>query len=211
MRTRSGELEVSKVLATNKAFLIRGDETGRVAGDIISQRGKLSNGICEWRDLTAQTTNGNSAHEIPIVVCASDAELYVLVRLGISCTPMAGVDRLTGKQVRALFKARAIHAQQRRYQLVLLGWQPETFSKRRRPGTWPRSATLLPFSAPMALIQRPCLVSGWRAIPRWREFRRTRLPIHRLSLADLNQACKSPFTSPAEALVRIADRKRITW
>ena len=36
VRTRAGELELSKVLATNEAFLIRGDAAGHSAGDIVS-------------------------------------------------------------------------------------------------------------------------------------------------------------------------------
>ena len=76
--------------------------------------------------MAAQRADRNSAPAVPVVLCASDAELYVLVRLGISCTPIGGVERLNGKQVFALFKHRPKRAEERLHQLVLLGWQPET-------------------------------------------------------------------------------------
>jgi hypothetical protein len=212
LRTRSGELELSKVLATDNAFLIRGDATGRAAGDIVSQRGKLASGICEWRDLAAQPTDGNSAHEIPVVVCASDAELYVLVRLGISCTPMAGVDRLNGKQVRALFKMRATHAQQRRYQMVLLGWQPETFSNK-------PSARNLTAIRHVAAIQRAYGFDPQTVFSVWLPSDSALARIRRAhSFADreivareFKSSLQKSIYAPAEALERIADRQPTTW
>ena len=51
----------------------------------------------------------------------------MLVRLGISCTPIGGVERLNGKQVSHCSSSRPKRAEERLHQLVLLGWQPETF------------------------------------------------------------------------------------
>ena len=212
VRTQSGELEVSKVLATDEAFLIRGDATGRAAGDIVSHRGKLSSGTCEWRELAAQTTDGNSAHETPIVLCANDAELYVLVRLGISCTPMAGVDQLTGKQVRALFKKRPKHAQQRRHQMVLLGWQPDTLSNE-------PSAKNLAAIRHVAAIQLTygfdphTVFSVW--LPSGAELARIRRAhsfVDRKIVADeFKSSLQNSVYAPADALALLADRKPATW
>jgi hypothetical protein len=212
VRTQSGELEVSKVLATDEAFLIRGDATGRTAGDIVSQRGKLSSGTCEWRELAAETTDGNSAHETPIVLSANDAELYVLVRLGISCTPLAGVDRLIGKQVRALFEKRAKHAQQRRYQLVLLGCQPDIFSNE-------PSARNLAAIRHVAAIHRSygfdphTVFSVW--LPSGAELARIRRAhsfVDRAIVADaFESSLQNSVYAPADALTLFADRKPATW
>jgi hypothetical protein len=212
VRTPSGELEASTLLAAEDAFLVRGDATGHAAGDIVSQRGKLSNGIREWRELAAQIADGNSAPETRIVLCASDAELSVLVRLGISCTPMAGADQLTEKQVRALFKTRPQYTQQRRNQLVLLGWQPDLF--RSEP-----SARNLAAIRHVAAVRRlygfdPHMVfSVW--LPNEAEMARSHVAHsfvdRKLVANELKLSLQNSVYAPDDALERIADRKPISW
>jgi hypothetical protein len=212
VQTQSGDLEVSTLIATDEAFLIRGNATGRAAGDIVSHRGKLSNGTCEWCELAAQTTDANSEPEIPVVLCASDAELCVLVRLGISCTPLAGVDRLIDRQVRALFKKRAEPAQQRRYRLVLLGWQPETLSN--EPSTKNLAAI-----RHVADIRRlygfdpHILFSVWQ--PSGAELvniRRAHSFVdHRIVAKEFKSSLQNSLVAPADALTLLADRQPTTW
>ncbi len=212
VRTQSGELEVSKLLATDEAFLIRGDATGRAAGDVVNHRGKLSSGTHEWRELAAQTADGNSAHEAPIVLCANDAELYVLVRLGISCSPMAGVDQLNGKQVRSLFKNRAKNAQQRCYQMVLLGWQPDALVN--EPSA--KNLAAIRHVADIQLVYGfdPHIVfSVW--LPSGAELvriRRAHSFVDREIVADeLRSSLQNSLCAPDQALALLADRKPATW
>jgi hypothetical protein len=210
VRTRAGELELSKVLTTNEAFLIRGDAAGHSAGDIVTQRGKLSTGACEWRERAAETTNKRSQQ--PIVLCASDAELYVLVRVGMSCSPTAGVDQLIGRQVRTLFQTRPTDAWQRQYQIVLLGWQPEIFSNE-------PSAKNLAAIRHVAAIERVfgfdphSLFSVW--LPTGEELSRIRqahsfLDRQRLAAEFKASLAKSVY-APADALALLADRTPATW
>jgi hypothetical protein len=210
--TQSGDLEVSKLIATDEAFLIRGNATGRAAGDIVSHRGKLSNGTCEWRELAAQTTDGNSESEIPVVLCASDAELCVLVQLGIGCTPLADVDRLIGKQVRALFKQRAEPEQQRRYQLVLLGWQPEMLCHE------PSAKNLAAIRHvadihPMYGFDPHTVFSVWQ--PSGAELVQIRrahsFVDHRIVAKEFKSSLQNSLLAPADALTLLADRQPETW
>jgi hypothetical protein len=210
VRTKTGELEISKALATTNAFLIRSDATGRTSGDIVGHRGTLSTGACEWREWAAETTNESSQQ--PIVLCASDAELYVFVRVGISCSPTAGVDQLNVRQVRTLFQTRPTDARQRKYQMVLLGWQPEIFSNE-------PSAKNLAAIRHVAAIERVfgfdphSLFSVW--LPTGEELSRIRqahsfLDRQRLA-AEFKASLNKSVYAPADALALLADRTPATW
>jgi hypothetical protein len=210
VRTRAGELELSKVLATNEAFLIRGDAAGHSAGDLVTQRGKLSTGACEWREWAAETTNKSSRQ--PIVLCASDADLYVLVRVGMSCSPTAGVDQLNGRQVRTLFQTRPKDAWQRQYQMVLLGWQPDSFASE------PSIQNLAAIHRVAAIQQvfgfdPHSLFSVW--LPTQAElsrFRRAHSFVDcRILTVEFNASLKTSLYAPADALARLADLAPATW
>ncbi len=211
VRAQSGEFELSNVLTTDEAFVIRRDATG-AASDVVSHRGKLSSGACEWRELAAQTPDGNSPPEQPVVLAATDAELYVLGGLEISRTPLAGVDELTGKQVRALFEQRAKQPQQRRYQLVLLGWQPATLIN--EPSIKHLAAIRhVADIQPSYGFDPHTVFRVW--LPTRSELARIRRALsfvdRRMVADEFRSSLQNSAYAPTDALNLLADRKPATW
>jgi hypothetical protein len=192
--------------------VIRGDAKSRAATDLVSHRGKLSSGKREWIELATQIADANSAHPKPIVLCANDAELCVMARVGISCSPMAGVDQLTGKQIRSLFNTRLKHAQQRRNQIVLLGWQPDALANE-------PSAKNLAAIRHVANIQRTygfdphSVFSVW--LPTHGELARIRRAHTFVDRDIVAKECKVSMRhslwAPEQALTLLSDRRPATW
>ena len=212
LRTKAGELEIATALATKQSFLIRRDATGHAPGDVVGQRGQLSGGGSEWRHLAAQPSDANSAHATPIILGASDAELCVLVRLGIPCSPLAGADQLSGKQVRALFNKRSQDGAQCRYQLVLLGWQPDILSSE------PSAKNLAAIQHVAAIeptygFDPQTMFSVW--LPGRVELTRIRrahsFADRELVAAEFKASLRKSLYAPGDALTLLADRAPATW
>ena len=135
-----------------------------------------------------------------------DAELYVFVRVSISCSPTAGVDQLNGKQVRTLFQTRPKDSWQRHYQLVLLGWQPDSLASE-------------PSIQNLAAIHRVAAIRVFgfdphRVFSVWlptqaelSRFRRAHQFVDcRILTAEFTASLKTSLYAPADALALLADR-----
>ena len=122
----AGDLQLSKVLATNEGFLIRGDAAGHTAADIVTQRGKLSTGSVRM----ARTGSGNDEQNLS----AADRSLRKWRRTLCFRSPRhalfaRGRRRSAQWQTRShTFQTRPNDALQREYQMVLLGWQPDSLA-----------------------------------------------------------------------------------
>ena len=107
---------------TSSSFVILRDAM-RSPSDVISARGLLSSPAPDWLRLAAEPADGSTRHEQPVLLAFSDAEALVWHRLGFHFASAAGLEQLSGQQVRALFAARPERREQRKFKLTLAGWQ----------------------------------------------------------------------------------------
>jgi hypothetical protein len=118
----TGQLRLSPIFGnTFTSFVIRSVQGEPF--DAVSERGVLSADRPEWQIAAADKAVRNSQFETPYVLASTDAELALYHRLKVLCGPLDGVQKITGKQVRELFAARAKVPELRKYKLTIPAWQ----------------------------------------------------------------------------------------
>src|SRR4051812_29331482 len=117
-RAEAGDLQIAPVLNTESACFVLADETGAPV-DLVSRCGSLSDNM-HWQKLAAASSTEIYRFEVPVVLCESDAELFVLSRFGIKCLPIGGLSRRDGRERVA---RRSKYRQNREFQLVVPAWR----------------------------------------------------------------------------------------
>jgi hypothetical protein len=207
-----GALRLSSVFgdATSK-FVIRRDAE-RLPTDVLSARGLLSNATPEWLHLAAERTSSAAVQPQVVLTAFDDDEMHVFHRLRFKFTSAAGLAMINGENVRQLFTARAPHREQRKYTLMVPGWQIARCINEPTPNI--RRAI-----AHIAEIQRQCgydpsaVFAVW--LPTATEFRdfcrALKFADIRIVSAALRKSLKRSQYSPAAALRLISDRTEISY
>jgi hypothetical protein len=211
-RTKTGDLEIAVRLDFRRAFLVRREQPGGPAVDVVTQRGKLGTKHPEWRDLAERTKEEFRGDQLPVVLCGDGAEQYVLSRFKIPCTPLAGIAKLTAADVHALFMNRIPFGQQRLHRLVLPCWNMKTLTAE------PSAKNLAAIRhvaniAPVYGKDPHEIFDVWFPSPK--ELTRIRRAISfadaKRVAAELKASLSSSVYSPAVALTILADRAPALW